>query len=69
MNLGFLRGILSNIDYSIRNITDVLSLEDNKLNHETERKLISSVENLSSLGTMIHCIVIGEETKIKDEEK
>lgn len=69
MNLGFLRGVLSNIDYSISNIGEVLSLEDNKLNYESEKKLLSTVVNLKSLGTMIHCIIMAEETKVDDKNK
>ena len=50
MNLGLLKGILNNIDYSITNILNVLGSEDNKLNYENEKNLLKSLETLRAMG-------------------
>lgn len=62
MNLGLLKGILKNIEYSRINILNVLGSEDNKLNYENEKNLLKSVEVLTTMAITIHC-VIDEESK------
>lgn len=65
MNLGLLKGILNNIDYSITNILNVLGSEDNKLNYENEKNLLKSLETLRAMGMTIN-YVIDEESKYID---
>lgn len=65
MNLGLLKGILKNIEYSRINILNVLGSEDNKLNYENEKNLLKSLETLRAMGMTIH-YVIDEESKYID---
>ena len=68
MNLGLLMGISDNLDYSIRHISDILGLEDNKLNYENEKRLSASVETLKTIVTMLHCIINEENRKLDKKE-
>ena len=69
MNLGLLKGISKNIDHSIANISDVLCLEDNKLNYENKKRLLVSFETLKTIGIIIHCMINEEENNMYNEDK
>lgn len=66
MNLGLLKGIVKNLDHSIRSISDVLGLEDSKLNYQNEKILIESLEILKTIGTIIHCVINEEDKNISE---
>lgn len=50
------------------NISDILDLEDNKLNYENEKRLLASVEALKTIGTMLHCIINEENRRLDNKE-
>ena len=68
MNLGLLMGISKNLGYLIMNLSDILDLEDNKLNYESEKRLLASLENLRTMETIIHSLIMEKNIKLDNED-
>ena len=69
MNIGLLKGIIRNLDYSSKNIIDVLYSENNNLNYENEKRLINAINTLNATTFILGNIVDEESIKSEDGNK
>ena len=60
MNIGLLKGIIRNLNYSSENIAEILYSENNSLSYEKEKRLINAINTLNATVYIIGNIVESE---------